>query len=185
MLGEFMGLELKKRVVELLTANPDKRFKARDIAVWIDQTYPEEVAEKLARSDALQTHAEVMNQLVAEIGANRPIWQKQIPQLRTTEGVRPRLYYWTERSEAQEVADVESGREEVIEVALPPTRESGVAIVEKTLVRRSEHDLYPLLTTSAFSPSVRFSIPTTSGYNHLFAPAPISFDDLRSSILSP
>ena len=141
-----MGLELKKRVVELLTANPDKRFKARDIAVWIDQTYPEEVAEKLARSDALQTHAEVMNQLVAEIGANRPIWQKQIPQLRTTEGVRPRLYYWTERSEAQEVADVESGREEVIEVALPPTRESGVAIVEKTLVRRSEHDLYPLLT---------------------------------------
>ena len=37
-----MALELRKRVFELLTSKPDTRFKARDIANWICETYPQE-----------------------------------------------------------------------------------------------------------------------------------------------
>ncbi|MGX8014296.1 COG2958 family protein (plasmid) [Mesorhizobium sp. ORM8.1] len=142
-----MALELKNRVVELLSANPGKRFKARDIAIWIAETYPEAVAAKIKRSVAIQTHDQLLYQLVAEIGANRPIWQKQLPQLRSTEGVRPRLFYWSDKTEEQEVADVESGKEPVLEFATAPEGAVPAAAGEtqKKVLRRSEHDLYPLL----------------------------------------
>jgi hypothetical protein len=43
-----MALELRKRVLELLTSKPDMRFKARDVANWIYETYPQEAEAKLA-----------------------------------------------------------------------------------------------------------------------------------------
>ena len=49
-----MALELRKRVVEVLKANPEKRFKARDIAKLIDQQFPTETAAKLAASTSLK-----------------------------------------------------------------------------------------------------------------------------------
>lgn len=142
-----MSLKLKDRVVELLSANPGKRYKARDIAVWIAETYPEIVAAKMERSASIETHDQLLYQIVAEIGANRPAWQRQLPQLRTTEGARPRLYYWSEKTEQQEVEDIESGRETFVKVAISvedpavtPIRET-----EERVPRRSEQDLYPLL----------------------------------------
>jgi hypothetical protein len=77
-------------------------MKARDIAEWIFSQHEAECRAKLARSAALNTEAELLQQLVAEIGANRPRIIRRYPQIRTTES-RPRLYYWTERSEEQEV----------------------------------------------------------------------------------
>jgi hypothetical protein len=144
---DFMSLELKSRVVEVLSANPGKRFKARDIAIWIADTYPEAAAAKLKRSASIHTHDQLLYQLVAEIGANRPAWEKQIPQLRSTEGVRPRLYYWSEKSEEQEVEDVESGKEPVLEFVTTPedTIPASASETERKVSRRSEHDLYPLL----------------------------------------
>jgi len=44
-----VALELRKRVFELLTSNPDKKFKAREIATWICETYSQE-AERSPRS---------------------------------------------------------------------------------------------------------------------------------------
>jgi hypothetical protein len=142
-----MALELKNRVVELLSANPGKRFKARDIAIWIADTYPDAAAAKINRSVSIQTLDQLLYQLVAEIGANRPAWQKQIPELRSTEGVRPRLFYWSEKTAEQEVEDVESGREPFVEFASPVNEaiEAVAPEAEKKIVRRSEHDLYPLL----------------------------------------
>ncbi|MGQ2909203.1 MAG: COG2958 family protein [Aliihoeflea sp.] len=144
-----MKFDLKNRVVELLSANPEKRFKARDIAVWVVETYPEAAAAKMEKSASLHNQAQLLNQIVAEIGANRPIWEKQLPQLRTTDGVRPRLYYWSDRSEAEEVAEIEGGGDPFIEYA-SPVEESletaePVVIDKKIVARRSEHDLYPLL----------------------------------------
>lgn len=136
-----MKFDLKKRVVELLSANPGKRYKARDIAIWITETYPEASAAKMEKSAALENHTQLLNQIVAEIGANRPHWQKQISQLRTTEGARPRLYYWTEKTEEQEIEEVESGKDRHIEVAL----EEDSKLVERLVQRRTEHDLYPML----------------------------------------
>ena len=75
-------LNLKSRVVELLSANPEKRFKARDIAIWVVESYPEAAAAKMEKSGFIESHAQLLNQIVAEIGANRPQWEKQYRQLR-------------------------------------------------------------------------------------------------------
>jgi hypothetical protein len=56
-----------------------------------------------------------VQQLVAEIGANRPKIEGKHPQVRTTED-RPRLYYWTEASEEAEVAATEGPASELHDV---------------------------------------------------------------------
>lgn len=141
-------LNLKNRVVELLSANPEKRFKARDMAIWVVDNYPEAAAAKMEKSGFIESQAQLLNQIVAEIGANRPQWETQYHQLRTTDGVRPRLYYWTEKSAEQEVQEAESGTETLVEFASPaddPAESGAVVKDEKIVHRRREHDLYPLL----------------------------------------
>jgi hypothetical protein len=131
-------MSLKDRAFEFLRLAPDARFSARQIANWIHSNYPAETGEKLRRSSALRTEADLVQQLVAEIGANRPQWQNKHPQLRTTE-TRPRLYYWTEKTEPQEIEEAERG-----------TRSSSIA--QTDLGSRDtflERDLYePLIAFS-------------------------------------
>ena len=100
-------LKLSKAVVECLRGKPNVRLKAREIALWVYQRYPRECAAKLERSAAIWNEAELIQQLVAEIGAQRPQIARAHPQFKTTEG-RPRLYYWTEQSEQQQVECVEA-----------------------------------------------------------------------------
>lgn len=140
-----MSLELKNRVVELLSSNPEKQFKAREIAIWIAETYPDQVAAKLERSSSLNTHAEVLTQLVAEIGANRPLWQNSIKELRTTEGVRPRLYYWTTLSEAEEVQIAESYVAAVSTEIKSSSQPTLAQNQEEPQNKLKESDLYPAL----------------------------------------
>src|SRR5688500_15593831 len=99
-----MALELRKRVVDLLSTHPEQRFKARDIAIWICKAYPQEAAAKMSASSFIKNETQLLNQIVAEIGANRPKWQDQHPEMRTTEG-RPRLFYWTLKSEQTQVEE--------------------------------------------------------------------------------
>lgn len=121
----------------MLSSRPDERFKARDIARWICENYPEEATEKLEASASLKSSTELLNQLVAELGSNRPAWQRMHPQLRSTEGVRPRLFYWTSKSEEDEVDEAEQEGEPL----LPDPEEPRVR----------EHDLYPMLIEFMFS----------------------------------
>jgi len=142
--AKLSSFDLKKKVVELLSSNPGKQFKAREIALWIAKTYPDAAAAKMERSGRFESPAQLLNQIVAEIGANRPLWERQYPQLRTTGGVRPRLYYWSERSEEQEIADAErpqaaaAGDDESVV-------EAGSQMPETTTTRLAESDLYPVL----------------------------------------
>lgn len=129
-------MNLRERTFELLKSAPDKRFKAREIAEWIHHTYPSETHEKLKRSSFLQNEVGLLNQIVAEIGANRPAWQARFPNLRTTEG-RPRRFYWTEKSESEEIeaAEILDHEPNIIEPDL--SSDSAPHILEK--------DLYPKL----------------------------------------
>lgn len=129
-----MALNINARVVECLRANPGHRFKAREIAEWIFGHYPSECAEKKNRSSNLKTDDDLVQQLVAEIGGNRPLIEKRFPQVRTTEE-RPRRYFWTEETDEAEVREAEGGAlEEVGTIVEVPTPER-------------EHDLYPRLTS--------------------------------------
>ena len=128
-------LNLRERTFELLRASPDQRFKAREIAEWIHATFPAETSQKMARSSFLETETALLNQIVAEIGANRPSWQLKYPNLRTTES-RPRKYYWTEKSETDEIEEAEK---QTVISALSP------AVNSVNTGRLLERDLYPML----------------------------------------
>ena len=127
-----MALNLGKAVLDFLTAHPDEKFSARQIAEWIFATFPEECQAKKANSQALDTDTDLLQQLVAEIGSRRPVLQKKHPGLKITEG-RPRKYYFSEKSDSAEVAAVESG--------------SGSTATGKEDPKLGEHGLYPLLST--------------------------------------
>ena len=126
-------LNLGKRLIDFLQANKDKTFTAREIAQSIFEQFPAECAEKKAASigQYIKTDADLVQQLAAEIGGSRPRWQKQFPQLKTTEA-RPRRYYWTDKDADAEVEAVEAE-------AVVPLTMSGAP------TKLTEHDLYPML----------------------------------------
>ena len=130
-----MALNLAKTVLDYLRDNQNQKFTAREIAVWIYETYPEECQEKKLRSDSLQSEDDLVQQIVREIASQRPRLQNRHPQLKTTEG-RPRKYYFTEQSESEEVNAAEA-----------QPQNSTVSQGSKT----KEHDLYPLLSEYLFT----------------------------------
>jgi len=129
-----MALNLNNTVCEFLKSNKGHKYTARQIAEWISTKYPNECAAKIKNSkNKLKkdvSSQDEMNKLlidilVAEIGAHRASFQKKTPQIKTTEG-RPRKYYYTEQSDADEVEDIEEKPLEIQSIPL-------------------EHDLYPML----------------------------------------
>ncbi|KII32620.1 HrgA protein [Pseudomonas fluorescens] len=126
-----MALNLRQRVIERLQSLPDTQQTARELAQWIFEQFPAECAVKKAGSASyMQTDADLVQQLVAEISGSRPRWQQKHLQLKTTEG-RPRRYYWSEMDASAEVAAAEG-------ITEPTTHQA-----ERSVVR--EHALYPLL----------------------------------------
>ena len=83
-----MALNLANTVVEFLQQNPEQKFTAREIANWIFETYPDECRQKQKRSTAtvnpLDNETALLQQIVAEIGSQRPRLQKKNPQVKTT-----------------------------------------------------------------------------------------------------
>jgi hypothetical protein len=179
-----MALNLGKRMIEYLQANPDHVATAREIGQWIFEQFPVECAAKKAGSSGgyINTDADLVQQLVAEISSRRVSMQKQYPQLKTTEG-RPRRYYWTEKDADEEVATAE----QVIGVAgnSSPVRLDVQGSV--TPVKLSEHELYPMLSAyldaehgvvSGRIDEKRSSNKAGSGANEWLHPDLVGMEDL-------
>jgi uncharacterized protein len=102
-----MALNLAKTVFDFLEARQGDKFTARDIASWIFATYPEQCREKQEKSVAtiipLDTNEALIQQLVREIGSQRPRIQQRWPEIKTTDG-RPRRYYYSALTDEAEVA---------------------------------------------------------------------------------
>jgi uncharacterized protein len=135
-----MSLNLGRRFIEYLQAHKEMPFTAREIAEWIFSAYPAECADKKAASTGqyLKTDGDLIQQLVAEISSSRPRWQRQHPQLKTTED-RPRSYYWTDKDAAQEVEAAEAASS------------ADTGAVKDQSPKLSEHDLYPKLAEYLFA----------------------------------
>ena len=67
-----MALNLAKVVLGYLKDRPDEKLTARQIAEWIFTTFPDECQAKKQSSQYVSTDAELVQQLVAEIGSQRP-----------------------------------------------------------------------------------------------------------------
>ena len=132
-----MALNLNKTVADFLHDRPEQKFRARQLAQWIFENFPTECQEKKAKSRFINSDDQLVQQLVAEIGAQRPGLQKKYPQIKTTEG-RPRHYYWTEKSDQTQIREAEQG-----------SQSSGsVPAGSSALI---EADLYPLLSKYLWS----------------------------------
>jgi len=135
-----MALNLANTVVEFLQQNPEQKFTAREIAHWIVDTYPDECRQKQKRSTAtvnpLDNETALVQQIVAEIGSQRPRLQKRHPEVKTTEG-RPRKYYFTESTDSAEIDHVENS-------AVSPASTTNRSAIK-------EHDLYPVLSAFLWS----------------------------------
>lgn len=127
-----MALNLGKLVIEHLKSQPQTKLTAREIAKWVFETHPDECKAKKESSKSLNSDKELIEQLVAEIGAHRPGLQKKHPELKTTEG-RPRKYYYTNQSEVAEVAAAEAA--------------NMTATQETNAIPTGEQALYPKLST--------------------------------------
>ena len=140
-----MGLNLNKKTIDFLKANPEKRFTARQIAEYIFIKYPEECEEKRSRSIAtkepLETDALLIQQLIKEIGSSRPRIQLKNPEIKTT-ATRPREYYYSIHDDIDdELAEISIFED------IKTTQDINNIVSEKP----SEHDLYPLLQSYLMS----------------------------------
>ena len=126
-----MVLKLTDTVIDFLQSNPEQKFTARDIADWIFAEHPDECRKKKNRSQVIESDSALVQQIAAEIGARRPFLQKKEEKIKFTEG-RPRKYYFTLKSDTQEILDAD--RTEI--------RNSSSAGIVKT----AELELYPRLS---------------------------------------
>ena len=72
-----MGLKLSKIVVDFLASHPEQKFTVRQIAEWIFEQYPSECEQKKSDSTSIESDADLVQQIVAEIGSRRPALQKK------------------------------------------------------------------------------------------------------------
>ena len=136
-----MAQKLADMVFECLQKHPEQKFTASEIADWIVNTYPEKAKKKIDDSVAtvnpIKDISDVKAQYACEIGQTRSRLQKRHSEFKTTEGSRPRKFYFTESTDSAEIEQAE-GHE-----PSPATKASG------SLVK--EHDLYPILSEFLWS----------------------------------
>ena len=130
-----MALDLNNKVFNFLKDNLDQKFTSREIATWIFETYPEECRKKQKNSTAIvspiNTDGALIQQISAEIGAQRPLLQKRHSNIKTTEG-RPRKFYFTTSNDIDEIIQAEK---------------SSISSTTKNKTNKiAEHDLYPKLS---------------------------------------
>lgn len=126
-----MALNLTRAVVKVLQQHPSQMLTAKEIARCIFESHPNECEEKRKNSKQdLSRDPDLVQQISAEIAANRPKIEHQFPGIKTTE-TRPIKYYYSTASDDSEVRQAE----------VIPTATSQVPDEKRML----EIDLYPLL----------------------------------------
>lgn len=116
-------------IINVLQANPDEQFTARQLAQKIIDYYGAELADKRQNS-RFASDEDFLNQIAAEIGADLPRAKSKSPQVMTRDKPRPRLFYWGNEP------TVGVQKQLLSDIAPIPSAET---------VNFTEHALYPLL----------------------------------------
>ena len=131
-----MPLNINKLVVEVLKQKLGNKLTAKEMARWMFEHYRQECEEKRQRSGQdLRKDSDLIQQISAEIAANRPAIQKHNPYIKSTETRPIQYYYWTEGA-AAEVQQAEN----VAAINNEGQRKEG-----DLKSRLLEADLYPLV----------------------------------------
>ncbi|WPC32386.1 COG2958 family protein [Acinetobacter towneri] len=132
-----MKLSQPQKIVAFLKSNPNQKFTARKIAEAILNLYPQDYLEK-RNNPRFSTDAELINQIVAEIGVHKNAILKAEPLIQLQDKPRPRLY-WYDPNIISNSLKIDTQNE--------PADFDDQQEVISTLTTKilSEYDLYPVL----------------------------------------
>ncbi|MEP2650602.1 MAG: HrgA protein [Paraglaciecola sp.] len=126
-------LSQSQKIVELLKANPNEKFNARQIAEQIVNAYPEDYREKRQNPRFADDKA-FISQVVAEIGSQKDQIVKNDTHVFWQDKPRPRVYWYNPDKVVGEILpEIDEGEDDTPEV---------LNVAESSF---SEHDLYPIL----------------------------------------
>lgn len=127
-------LSQSQKIVELLKANPNQKFNARQIAAQIVESYPEDYRDKRQNPRFANENA-FISQVVAEIGSQKDQIVKNDKQVFWQDKPRPRVYWYDPDKVVGQIDEpVTENEEDEIET-----------VTSVTSLSLSEHDLYPIL----------------------------------------
>lgn len=99
-----MALDLSKTVIDILKSHPNQYFTARELAEEVIRAKPSEAKAKMSRTN-ISSEQELLEQITKEIGA-RTFRSVMAANVKTT-AERPRKYYYSEKTDAQEIEEAE------------------------------------------------------------------------------
>lgn len=130
-------LSQTQKIAQWLAEHPNERFTARQIASAIIKRYPEDYAEK-RQNDRFETEQEFVQQIVAEIGAQKDQIVKKNNKIRWQDKPKPRVYWFDEHGTTELVASIVD--DELADMAVDAVKQHK----EKQHLL-TEHELYPFL----------------------------------------
>lgn len=125
-------------IIQVLKANPERKFTARELAQACVVRYSNELAEKRS-NPRFKSEEDFISQLTAENSDRTEAAKRQCANVATRDQPRPRLYYWQENPEQVEEVELEESEledSELEDTVFEDVMQSG---------ELSEHELYPLL----------------------------------------
>ena len=127
-------LSQSQKIVELLKANPNQKFNARQIAEQIVEAHPEDYRDK-RQNPRFTDEKAFISQVVAEIGSQKDQIVKNDKQVFWQDKPRPRVYWYDPDKVVGQIEEpVTENEEDEIET-----------VTSVTSLSLSEHDLYPIL----------------------------------------
>lgn len=125
-------LSQSQKIVELLKANPNQKFNARQIAEKIVEAYPEDYSEKRLNPRFEDENA-FLSQVVAEIGSRKDQIVKSDKHVFWQDKPRPRVYWYDSEKEVGDISQT------IIE---NDDSDDAPSLTEQSF---SENQLYPIL----------------------------------------
>lgn len=139
--GKMMSkLSQAQRIHEFLKASPLQKFKAKDIATGIIEMFPEDYVEK-RENPRFQNEDDFINQVSAEIGAQKDNILSVSPYIHLQDKPRPRVFWYDPNTMYQNHVQLQTEDEVILETDdLDIPQINQISNLDYT-----EHDLYPIL----------------------------------------
>jgi hypothetical protein len=125
-------LSQSQKIVELLKANPNQKFNARQIAEKIVDAYPVDYSEKRL-NPRFDDEKALLSQVVAEIGSQKDQIVKNDKHVFWQDKPRPRVYWYDPEKEVGDITQTIIENDDTDETP---------SLTEQSF---SEHELYPIL----------------------------------------
>lgn len=126
-----------QKIAKWLAEHPNQKFTARQLAKAIIEHYPEDYAKK-RHNERFETEHDFLQQVVAEIGAQKEQIAKKNNKIRWQDKPKPRVYWFDEQGTTDLVTSIID--DDLVDITEQANRQQ-----QAKHAHLSEYALYPLL----------------------------------------